>query len=259
MTTSVLAAFASRHSNVAAGLIVLSEFCNVAIGFMIGSSLLANQPSWYLSLLLGGLVFVRMQFHRYSSIQLLDLTSVSRFRFQKTSYFLLFLFNFLAYTIAGGICGRSVIHPEPSVSVASESSITYSERIEKDSLSQQPQNQLRSQASSQSVPEKPGTGTRIGYFFLFLGGVVLAGFSSSLACRLACANKGFLTVMVILLGVGILAGGFYFLGRALDKNMKLYKDMTKAERKREGRRYGRTVLGTLAGLLLSFLAAAISN
>jgi uncharacterized membrane protein len=64
-------------------------------------------------------------------------------------------------------------------------------------------------------------------------------------------------VLVILLGLGVLAGGFYFLGRVFDKRMKLFKEMTKAERRREGRRYGRTVLGTVLAVALFALIPSL--
>ncbi|RRB06469.1 hypothetical protein [Larkinella rosea] len=257
MTTSVLAAFASRHQKIAVGLIVLSEFTSVAIGMLLGSSILPNLPGWYLSILLGALVFIRQRVCRYNAIQSTDLVSVERFRFQKYSYFLLFLINFLAYIVAGGICGRAVLHPEPSVSVSSENA--YTVISEKDSLVQPTPNQRVNQSNGTSVSEKPGTGTKIAYILLFLASIPLFIFASRLACGLLCSEQGFAAVLVILLGTGVLAGGFYFLGRALTKNMKSYKDMTQPERKREKRRFFRTLLGTVVGLLLFGLIASATN
>jgi hypothetical protein len=248
MTTNPIAAFASRHQKVAAGLIILSEFCNVAIGLTIGSSLLPDQPGWYLSVLLIGLIFIRVQFRRYIDFRLSELVSRERFWFQKNSYSLLFLINFLAYIVAGGISGRAVIHPEPALSVSSENYNSYSETSKKDSLTKVSPSHPGSQTAISTPKEK--TETKIGYVVLFLFSVLLFFLSSSLACNLACSNQGFLAVLVILLGLGVLAGGFYFLGRVFDKRMKLFKEMTKAERRREGRRYGRTVLGTVLAVAL---------
>ncbi|GAB3919504.1 hypothetical protein [Larkinella terrae] len=257
MTTSVLAAFASRHQRVAAGLIALSEFSNVALGLILGSAVLSNQPGWYLSLLLGALVLIRQLLCRYNAILLADLVSYKRFRFQKNSYLFLFLINFLAYVVAGGICGRAVLHPEPSVSVASENS--YTVISEKDSLSQPAPNQLLSSFGDKTAQDKPTTGTKIAYILLFLASIPIFIFASRLACGLLCSEQGFAAVMVILLGTGVLAGGFYFLGRALTKNMKPYKEMTQPERKREKRRFFRTLLGTVVGLLLFGLIASATN
>jgi hypothetical protein len=63
--------------------------------------------------------------------------------------------------------------------------------------------------------------------------------------------------MVLLLSTGILAGGFYFLGRGIDKNMKPYKEMTRDERKRESRRYWWTLLGTVGSLALFFMTIGL--
>ncbi|GAB3335965.1 hypothetical protein GCM10027299_45520 [Larkinella ripae] len=253
MKTDALSAFASQHQRAAAGLIILSEFTNAAIGITVGSSLLARQPGWYLAALLTGLIAVRVVLCRYVELRLPDLVSGPRFRFQKHSYFSLFFINFLAYTVAGGISGRTVLHPEPSVSVASERSVTYRET--KDSLTLAA---LPNQTSVVPTADgNPQTGTKIGYILLFLASLALSYGASGLACRLACSNQGFLAVFVLLLATGILAGGLYFLGRALTKNMKPYREMTKDERKREGRRYFRTLLGTVAVFAVSFLLGAI--
>ncbi|KAA9346286.1 hypothetical protein [Larkinella humicola] len=257
MTLNSLAFFASRHPKVAAGLIILSECTNAVLGLLLGSSLLADQPGWYLSFLLGGLVLVRFQFGRYIALRLPELVSRERFWFQKHSYAVLFLINFLAYGIAGGISGRTIIHPEPSVSVASERSSSFSVSSEKDTLAAVSSTQPTSQTAVSPSTEKPHTGTKIAYVLLFLASIPLFILSSRLACSLACSNQGFAAVFVILLGLGVLAGGFYFLGRALDKTMKPYKQMTASDRKREGRRFGRTLLGTVLGLLIFALLPSL--
>ncbi|GAB3903786.1 hypothetical protein GCM10028803_32790 [Larkinella knui] len=254
MLTYAVAAFASRHPKVAAGVIILSECCNVAIGLLLGSSLLADQPGWYLSFLLAGLVLFRVLFRHYIAIRLPDLVSTRRFRFQKNSYSLLFLINFLAFIVAGGMSGRAVLHPEPSGSVTSEGFRSDGATSEKDSLTT---SQPLSQTAVSSSAEDSHTGTKIGYFLLFLASFFLFGLSSRLACNLICAEQGLLGVMVLLLGTGILAGGFYFLGRAFTKNMKPYKEMNPNERKREGRRFRRTLLGTVLGLLVFSLLPAL--
>lgn len=256
MTTSLLAAYANRHPRFAAGLIIFSELTNAAIGLMLGSALLANQSGPSLSLVLIGLMGVRVAFQRYRSARLFDLPLGERFSFQKNSFAFLFLINFLAYGLAGGISGRAVLHPEPAVSVAGENFRSYAETSQKDTL-------ITSSSTKPTRPsvahsdEKPSAGTKIGYVLLFAVGVFLSFGAAGLACRLACANQGILAVFVILLGLGILAGGVYFLGRALTPDMKRYKDMTKAERKREGRRYFRILLATVGVTLASFLLGVL--
>ncbi|RAK00009.1 hypothetical protein LX87_01706 [Larkinella arboricola] len=247
MVTSPLTAFASRHQHFARGLIVLSELWNATIGLVIGSALLADQPGWYLSVLLAGLVLIRFLLTRYITLRLPDLKSRERFWFQKHGYSLLFLINFLAYTIAGGISGRTILHPEPMGSVASERYEFYAGRSEKDTLVSPPP--TASPASARNTESR--SGTRIAYILLFLASIPTSILSARLACSLACADQGIAAALVILLGFGVLVGGVYFLGRALSKDLKPYRDMTKSERKREGRRFLRALLITVAGLTVA--------
>ncbi|MFC5407883.1 hypothetical protein ACFPMF_01085 [Larkinella bovis] len=257
MTTTTLTAFASRHYHLARGLIVLSEFWNAAIGLILGSALLTDRPGWYLSVWLAGLVLIRFLLTRYITLRLPDLKSHRRFWFQKHSYSLLFLINFLAYTIAGGIGGRAILHPEPTGSVASERYESYAELSKKDTLV------TPSSLPTTSPPAARNTGvssgTRIAYILLFLASIPAFILSGRLACNLACANQGFAAVMVSLLGLGVLVGGVYFLGRALTKVLKPYRDMTKSDRKREGRRLLRALLITVAGLFILGAILSLTN
>ena len=100
---------------------------------------------------------------------------------------------------------------------------------------------------------------RVGYFLLFLAGVFLSFSGAYLACSLACGGYGLLAALVILLSIGVLAGGIYFLIRMVDRNMKPFRDMTRDERKREGRRYLWTLLGTAGGLGLLLLISSLTN
>ncbi|WP_460638243.1 hypothetical protein [Larkinella harenae] len=247
MNLSPLSAYASRHPRTAAGIIILSEFTNAAIGLILGSTLLANQPAWYLTFLLAALLVFRILYSRYSALRLIDLAAGARFRFQKNRYALFFFINVLIYSIAGGISGRAVIHPEPSVSVSSGEFRTYAS--EKDSTTtRSTRDSLEKNTAKGKKQERSRSGIKIGYVLLFIASAFLSLLASGFACRLACTNQGFAAVLVILLGMGVLAGGLYFLGRVFDKEMKPYKTMTREERKREGRRFWRTLLGTVIGL-----------
>ncbi|WP_234737073.1 hypothetical protein [Tellurirhabdus bombi] len=253
MIFNPIAHFASQHQRLAAALILVAELSNAAIGLTVGSALLEDQPGWYLSLLIAGLVVIRLFYRQYAAIRLLDLVSTQRFQFQKQSYTILFLINLLTFTVAGGISGRTIAHPEPSTSVASNSFRITSASSRQDTL-------IRQSPPKQAYkPEVDKIGTRLGYVFLFLAGLGLSVLTAGLACNIACAGQGFAAVLVLLLGVGILAGGIYFLGRAIDKTMKFYKEMVPAERSREGRRFLRTLLGTVAALALLIFVPSLFN
>lgn len=253
-------AWADRHPRQAIPIIILLEFANATIGIIVGSALLKDFSSLTLMGLILGVVAINVTLKRYAHIRLIDLVSQARFRFQKQVFFALFCLNLCTYTISGGIMGRIVVYPEASSnlygSLTTMSALSESSSNDKKMSFRE---KMRQKAFKSAGMEKGNTGRRIGYIALFLLGVVLTYFGAALACGLACSNAGFGAVLVLLLSTGILAGGFYFLGRGVDKNMKPYKEMTQNERKREGRRYWRTLLGTVGGLALLILISALSG
>jgi hypothetical protein len=258
--THSFSAWATRHPRQAIPFIILLEFANAVIGIMVGSALLKNFSAWVLMGLILGVVVINVTLKRYAHIRLFDLVSQARFGFQKQVFFCLFCLNLCIYTIAGGIMGRVITHPEASSNLYG--SLTTTSAISESSSDDKKisfREKMRQKAFKRVGAEKGDVGRRIGYIVLFLLGVALAYIGAILACNLACSGIGFGAVLVLLLSTGILAGGFYFLGRGVDKNMKPYKEMTRDERKREGRRYLRTLLGTIGGMALLILISSLSG
>ncbi|GAA4469287.1 hypothetical protein GCM10023189_56100 [Nibrella saemangeumensis] len=174
----------------------------------------------------------------------------------------LFVANFLLYITLGGIGAERAAVFHPSGSVGGSKEVRYETTGQTKSANRADTISLAhkdERKPSGTRQEGDRTGTRIGYILLFLAGLVLAYGAAAISCELACAGYGFASVMVLLLGTGILAGGLYFFGRAVDRNMKRYRDMTRDERKREKRRFFRTWGGVVAGLVLLWLIAAISG
>lgn len=249
-------AWAARQPRKAISLIILLEGINALLGIMVGSALLKELSGWVLMALLVGVVFINKNLKQYAHIRLLDLISQARFSFQKHIFFGLFSLNLFAYTIAGGIMGRVVSHPEASSNLYGSITTTITLSA---SSSDDKKIAFRENAFKRTQERKSDTGRRIGYFALFILGVALAYVGAALACALACSGAGLGAVFVLLLSIGVLAGGFYFLGRGVDKETKRYKDMTRNERKREGRRYLWTLLGTAGALTLWILIAGLSE
>lgn len=252
------AAWADRHPRQAVPMIILLEFVNATIGIMVGSALLGEFSSLALMGLILGVVIINVTLKRYAHIRLLDLVSQARFGFQKKVFFCLFCLNLCTYTIAGGIMGRVVAYPEATSNLYG--SLTTTNAISESSSNDKKMSfreKMRQKALKRTGTEKGDTGKRIGYIALFILGVALAYFGAALACNLACSGIGFGAVLVLLLSTGIFAGGIYFLGRGVDKNMKPYKEMTRDERKREGRRYWITLLGTVGGVALLILISSL--
>ncbi len=102
---------------------------------------------------------------------------------------------------------------------------------------------------------KSDTGLKLAYVALFLLSIGLSILSIYLFCSLACAGYGFFAVLTLLLGHGVLSGGFYFLFKAFEKSpVKRFKEMTKSERKKEWAKYVKIVLILLGvyGLIAFF-------
>jgi len=260
--TNQLSYWASRQPHQAIPLIILIEITNILLGIMVGSAILKGCSSAVLMGMIAGLILLKVIIRRYAALRLVDITSQARFVFQKQTFFCLFCLNLFTYTIAGGILGRMTAHPDgntalySSLSSTSEtlSSLTSGETklSFREKMYQKMARRTTNAADGNAVH-------RVGYFLLFLLGVGLSILGAALSCNIACSGYGVAAVLVFLLAIGVLAGGFYFFGRGIDQNMKLYKDMTRDERKREGRRYLRTLAGTVGAMGLLMLISALTN
>jgi len=255
-----LSVWAARRPRQAVPLLIILELVNAVIGIMVGSALLGTFSPWVLMGLLLAMVLMNVGLKRYGAIRLFDLAEGARFGLQKQIFFFLFCINLCAYAVAGGIMGRMSAFPEASSSLygSSTSASTLSE-ISSDNKKMSFREKILQKTIRQKAEKEGSAGRRVGYIALFLLGIALAVVGAYLACATACSGYGFAAVLVLLLSLGVLAGGFYFLGRGIDKNMKPLKEMTPDERKREKRRYLRTLLGTIGGAVLLILISALNN
>jgi hypothetical protein len=229
--------------------LLLIELLNAAVGTLLGACLWEE----FFSATLASGTYLQLLL-----LWLLALVFFVRGRAQREQQgtrrlllYALFCCNFAAYTLSGAIGAQrvGVFHPSgglgsKEVRVVEVYDITKPGPLVSETQAGQ------GTRPAQTRTERDRSGTRFGYFLLFLLGLALAYSSAYLACSLSCSGYGLGAVLVVLLGTGILAGAFYFLGRALDKNMRLFKEMKPEERKREGRRYRRTWLGVVVSLAL---------
>jgi hypothetical protein len=260
--TNLLSFWASRHPHQAIPLIIIIEITNILIGIMVGSALLKGGSSGVLMGMIVGLILLQVIIRRYAALRLVDINSRARFVFQKQTFFYLFCLNLFTYTIAGGILGRMTAHPEGTTALyssLSSTSETVNSRTSGETKLSFREKMYQKMARRSTNSADGNAGHRVGYFLLFLLGVGLAFLGALLSCNIACSGYGVAAVLVFLLAIGVLAGGFYFFGRGIDQNMKPYKDMTRDERKREGRRYLRTLAGTVGAMGLLILIQALTN
>lgn len=245
-----LAYLASRHARLAILLIILFELTNACIGITVGGGLLAELSPLQLLSLIGVTFGIRSLILQFRSNQINHLTSTARFVFQKRIFISLFALNFWLYTLGGAVLSCMIQSPQSTASLYGSMTVVSTEQ-QRLSVVKKP-----GEKSEEKEGHTPNKGLmRLGYIGLFVVGVALGMISALLACNLACAGIGLGAVVVILLGIGILAGGFYFLGRAFDRNMKPFKEMTPEDKKREKRRYWRTALVTLLGIAVFVLAS----
>ncbi len=260
--TNQLSFWASRHPHQAITLIIVIEITNILIGIMVGSAVFKGGSSAIIMGIIAGLILLKVLLRRYAALRLVDVTSQVRFVFQKQTFLCLFGLNLLTYTIAGGILGRMTAHPEGNTALyssLSSTSETVSNRTSGETKLSFREKMYQKMARRSTNSADGNAGHRVGYFLLFLLGVGLAMLGAVLSCNIACSGYGVAAVLFFLLSIGVLAGGFYFFGRGIDQNMKPYKDMTREERKREGRRYLRTLAGTVGVMGLLMLISALTN
>lgn len=243
--------WAAKHPKIAITLIVMIEILNFLIGVMVGSEWGKTIPTGALFVIIAGVIMLRFLWNQYSLLETSTRAKAHRYRWEKQSLGVMFCLNLIAYCIAG-----SLLEHMSTTATATLHASQYTHSVASESSNQ----------SKAKIPllhfkqkESSSTGRRIGSFVLFVIGVALAYFGALLACNLACSSYGFWAVIVGLLSIGILAGGFYFLGRGLSKPFIPFKDMTPEQRKRERRRYLRTLGGTALGIVLWLLLVSFNG
>lgn len=243
--------WASQHAPFAIALIILCEVINGVNGVVLGAAWFNTLPVAALHLGVALLIGVVM------GIRIMARSGGDNFRIRRWYLLGAFFSNFLLFGLLGGLMApRSGPHDVPTGAWGSR-------RIEKrastliraDSLpATKPA--VISREGRRSDETKDG---RLGYVLLFLLSLPLMYVSTGLACSLSCSGYGFFAAIVLVLGLGFLAGGIYFLGRASKKQPAKLRDMTPAERRRTGRRFWLS-WGILTGIFaLLLLISAIAS
>lgn len=238
-----LSRWAKRHSRTAILIIVICEVCNAFSGLLLGLNLLESWPIGNLLLLGvllgGGAVYVRLHHH-----------SDQPYWVARRWLFGAFLSNFLLFGVLGGLWAERIQSPTANQAVwGSRRVVMRSDSVVKlDNIRPLHQAQLTSRRTS----DENQTGKRIGYVLLFLLSIGLTYVSVGLACNLACSGYGALALLVFLLGMGILAGGIFFLIRSFENRIAPLKEMDKPQRRRTLRRFWLTWL-TLIGVVAVYL------
>jgi hypothetical protein len=250
-----LSRWASRHVPLAITFIILGEVANAFSGLILGATWLDTVPvtglNTALAILIGLAAGIRLTAH----------WGAGNYRLERWCLFGAFMSNFLLFGLLGGLMAPRTQPLEVSVGAWG----SQRKEIRPDTLTQaDTRHSVRSSITTTAVsskevtPSGKQTGWRIGYVLLFALSLFLTYFMTGLACAIACSGSSFLAFIVFLLGLGFLAGGIYFLGRALEKRVKKRSDMTPDERRRTGRRFWMSWLVLIGITVLLALVSAAS-
>lgn len=245
-----LSVWASRHSVLAIGLIILGELTNGFNAILTGASLFNGLPLPWLYFSLAVVIGLAL------SIQIRMTTSevITSYWMVRRWVFTAFLANFFLFSLLGGIWGHRVQYAESTSSALGSRSITVmNDSISRpDSLHQvgRPIGKARVTTADKSTPP------RIIYILLGVAGLAVSYVLAGLACNILCAGYGFGALLTFYLGLGGLAGSFYYFSKALQRSPKRRRDMTTDERKRDSRRFWLSWLALIAVATVLLLVSA---
>ena len=251
--------WASRNIPIAITAIVLIEITKFWLGFHIGKNAFPAFSSNSLSIvaiLIGTSVFVAQNYFKPEAATKTRQAAFSTFA---KGNFLIFTASFLLSVLVGNQWSR-IENPAVMAEVSAKLVEESSTKINADSLiSVIEAEQLAKEIKAQQTKEKKNDGMqRLGYFALFLLSLVLTYLAVAVACGIACSGYGIIAVLVLLLGLGILGGGVYFLLKVFrNGQIKKWREMDKSERKRERKRYFLSLLIAIGSLAVILIAGSL--
>lgn len=230
--------WANTHARLAIGLIACFEFVNGYIGIYLGRWVLPSAFEsayvWGSALVVLGVIWLRQRYAFLSA----SADKNQAYGLRVNTLRGLFFCNLLMFILLGGIVQhRPISKWLPPVTQAALHEVRSEHPGNTPKKNHPSLRQFKKELRSKIKETGSPTAKRVGYVLLFLLSCVLAYLAAALACQLACSNAGLLAVLVALLGLGILAGGLYFLFKAFRKDLKPYKDMDRAEQKQEWKRF----------------------
>ncbi|QDK80963.1 hypothetical protein EXU85_21025 [Spirosoma sp. KCTC 42546] len=224
-----LSYWASRHVSLAIFLIILGELANGVNGVLLGATLVGEFPLIYLYVCM--LVLIGLAI--YVQLSARQLPSATHYWLGRRWLFVAFLSNFLLFGLLGGIWNQRVQTQQSTASVFGGRRIV----VAGDSLSPVDSVRRSTQPEIKATPSDTPKSPRGLYIVLGILGIAVAYVVTGLACNIACAGNGFLALLAFYLGLGGLAGSFYYVSKAVQKTPKRRRDMTVDERKRDSRRF----------------------
>ncbi|QJD77376.1 hypothetical protein [Spirosoma rhododendri] len=232
--TKAVSRWANQHTRLAITLLIGCELTNGFGGVLLGANALNNLPGatlLLLGVLAAGLAIgvrspaaARIVGHTYAA--------------QRWRLAVAFGSNWLLWIVLGAYWSYSVQTAAPSGTAWGSRRVV----VRSDTLINPADTTIRppvvyAKAAQKSEKRNQYVGKRIGFFLLFLLGFATWYFSIALACTMACSGYGALAALTLSLGLGFLAGGGYFLGRALESPFVPLRERPLPQRRRALRRF----------------------
>lgn len=236
--------WASKNQKWAIAFIIIIELLKGLIGAAIGNDFLPTLSNATIELSVIVIVFI-ISFvqinYRYHAP---ELSKVVHHKLRLKSTAIIFLSSFLLAILLGNhfkglgysINNQLISYAGVTIktdSVQKQETLTVFEKTIKQSIHKK--HQLFSKQTTENSTND--NGKRIGYVLLFILSLALSYIGIALSCSIACSGYGVFAILALLLTLGILSGGIYFLMKAFKKTIKPSKEMTREERKKERKRF----------------------
>ncbi|GEM_PF-1439913 len=235
--------WAGRHRRLAITLLIGCEVTNALGGLLLGANTLGDWPTQALALatlsVLTGAVWLRKQAAMSSERQ----PYVARRWWRAGAFWS----NWLLFLLIGGYWGHTVRRSSTDwaaqagrrIVIRSDTLIKPMDTIRKPVIVRDEEGYISSRSQhpndvSQSEQQK---NKRFGFVMLFLLGIFLTYASAVISCSIACSGYGALAAVTFALGLGFMAGGVYFLGRATERPIVPLREQPPKQQRRTWRRF----------------------
>lgn len=234
LAMKVVSRWASRHNRLAIALLISCEVINGFGGVLLGANGLSNLSGVTLVLLGVLAVGVVIGVRSSAAARIAGSTYAAR----RWRLAVAFGSNWLLWIVLGAYWSHSVQTAAPAGTAWGSRRVV----VRSDTLINPADTTIRPPVVYAKVAQEPRNSRqyiarRIGFFFLFLLGFAIWYFSMALACTIACSGYGALAALTFALGLGFLAGGGYFLGRAAESPFVPLRERPLRQRRRALRQF----------------------
>jgi MFS family permease len=238
--------WASKNQKLAIACIIIIELSKGLMGAAIGNDFLPIFSNATIELSVLILIFFISFIQINYRHQAVNLSKERSHQLRLKSTAMIFLSSFLLAILLGNhfkglgysIDNQLVSYAGVTIktdSVQQKETKTVFEKIIKQNQKSHTKEQLFSNNKTENSSND--TGKRIGYILLFVLSLALTYVGVALSCSIACSGYGVLAILALLLTLGILSGGIYFLIKSFKKTIKPSKEMTHDEKKKERRKF----------------------